>query len=58
MRTAVTFRFGPEVRAKATRYREVESRQEDTAGSASEQGSEPVQQEQMIGSCDDDDLMG
>ena len=31
--------------------------QEDAAGSAFEQGSEPVQQEQMIGSCDDDDLM-
>jgi general stress protein YciG len=40
------------------RRKQDQSGMDDTAGRASEQGSEPVQQEQMIGSCDDDDLMG
>ena len=39
------------------RRKQDQSGQEDTAGSAFAQGSEPVQQEQIIGSCDDDDLM-
>jgi len=40
------------------RRKQDQSSQEDTTGFGSEQGSEPVQQEQMIGgSLDEDDLM-